>query len=116
MAAINLLRPEQITNTIYLPYVSTANAAATIIHRAYIKYINHLKLHHHQHVTTTLFPDDNPNTSHPPASTVKDPFSTTDTDCMHILQQNNATIIAQLKDLCRTYQIDNIDRLLDDNG
>jgi hypothetical protein len=115
MAAINLLRPEQSTNTVYLPYVSTANAAATIIQRAYTKYINHLKLHHHQHVTTTLFPDDNPNTSQP-ASTVKNPISTTDTDCMRTLQQNNATIIAQLKELCRTYQIDKIDRLLDDNG
>jgi hypothetical protein len=115
MAAINLLRPEQSTNTVYLPYVSPANAAATIIQRAYTKYINHLKLHHHQHVTTTLFTGDNLNTSHP-ASTVKDPISTTDTDCMHILQQNNATIIALLKDLCRTYQINNIDRLLDDNG
>jgi hypothetical protein len=51
-AAINLLRPEQITNTIYLPYVSTANAAATIIQRAYVKYINHFLSHQHQHVTT----------------------------------------------------------------
>jgi hypothetical protein len=57
----------------------------------------------------------NPHSSQP-ASTVEYPISTTDTDCMRILQQNNATIIAQLKDLCRTYQIDNIDRLLDDNG
>ena len=51
-AAINLLRPEQPTNTVYLPYVSTANAAATIIQHAYTKYINHFKAHHHQHVTT----------------------------------------------------------------
>jgi hypothetical protein len=29
-AAINLLRPQQSTNTVYLPYVSTANAAALI--------------------------------------------------------------------------------------
>ena len=51
-AAINLLRPEQPTTTVYLPYVSTANAAATIIQHAYTKYINHFKSHHHQHVTT----------------------------------------------------------------
>ena len=50
--AINLLRPEQSTNTVYLPYVSTANAAATIIQHAYTKYINHVMSHHHQHVTT----------------------------------------------------------------
>jgi hypothetical protein len=56
---------------------------------AYTKYINHL--HHHQHASTTLFADDNPHTSQP-ASTVEDPISTTDTDCMRILQQNNATI------------------------
>ena len=49
-AAINLLRPEQPTNTVYLPYVSTANAAATIIQHAYTKYINHVMPHHH--VTT----------------------------------------------------------------
>ena len=51
-AAINILRPEQSTNNVYLPYVSTANAAATIIQHAYTKYINHFKAHHHQHVTT----------------------------------------------------------------
>jgi hypothetical protein len=39
MAAINLLRPEQSTNTVYLPYVSPANAAATIIQRAYSTYL-----------------------------------------------------------------------------
>jgi len=50
-AAINLLRPEQSTNTVYLPYVSTANAAATIIQHAYTKYINHVMPHHHHHVT-----------------------------------------------------------------
>ena len=50
--AINLLRPEQSTNTVYLPYVSTANAAATIIQHAYTKYINHGMPHPHQHVTT----------------------------------------------------------------
>ena len=49
-AAINLLRPEQPTTTVYLPYVSTANAAATIIQHAYTKYINHVMPHHH--VTT----------------------------------------------------------------
>jgi len=51
-AAINLLRPEQPTTTVYLPYVSTANAAATIIQHAYTKYINHVMPHHHHHVTT----------------------------------------------------------------
>jgi len=51
-AAINLLRPEQATNTLYLPYVSTANAAATIIQHAYTKYINHVMPYHHHHVTT----------------------------------------------------------------
>jgi hypothetical protein len=49
-AAINLLRPEQPTTTAYQPYVSTANAAATIIQHAYTKYINHVMPHHH--VTT----------------------------------------------------------------
>jgi hypothetical protein len=39
-ATINLLRPKQSTNTVYLPYVSPANAAATIIKRAYSTYIN----------------------------------------------------------------------------
>jgi len=39
-ATINLLRPKQSTNTVYLPYVSPANAAATIIQRAYSTYIN----------------------------------------------------------------------------
>jgi len=53
-AAINLLRPDQSTNTVYLPYVSTANAAATILQHAYTKYINHFMSHHHQHVTTTF--------------------------------------------------------------
>jgi hypothetical protein len=48
MAAINLLRPEQTTNTVYLPYVSTANAAATIIQHAYTKYTNHFLSHQHQ--------------------------------------------------------------------
>ena len=51
-AAINLLRPEQPTTTVYLPYVSTANAAATIIQHAYTKYINHVMPHHHHDVTT----------------------------------------------------------------
>jgi hypothetical protein len=51
-AAINILRPEQATNTLYLPYISTANAAATIIQHAYTKYINHFIPHHHHHVTT----------------------------------------------------------------
>ena len=49
-AAINLLRPEQPTTTAYQPYVSTSNAAATIIQHAYTKYINHAMPHHH--VTT----------------------------------------------------------------
>ena len=49
-AAINLLRPEQPTTTAYQPYVSTSNAAATIIQHAYTKYINHVMPHHH--VTT----------------------------------------------------------------
>ena len=49
-AAINLLRPEQSTTTAYQPYVSTANAAATIIQHAYTKYINHVMPH--LHVTT----------------------------------------------------------------
>jgi hypothetical protein len=44
---INLLQPEQSTNTVYLPYVSPANAAATIIQHAY-----HFMPHHHHHVTT----------------------------------------------------------------
>jgi len=51
-AAINQLRPEQPTTTVYLPYVSTANATATIIQHAYTKYINHVMPHHHHHVTT----------------------------------------------------------------
>ena len=50
-AAINLLRPEQPTTNVYLPYVSTANAAATIIQHAYTKYINHVIPQHHHHVT-----------------------------------------------------------------
>ena len=60
-AAINILRPEQSTNNVYLPYVSTANAAATIIQHAYTtKYINHVMPHHHHHVTTNApnQPDD----------------------------------------------------------
>ena len=36
-APINLLRPKQPTTTVYLPYVSTANAAAKIIQHAYTK-------------------------------------------------------------------------------
>ena len=55
-AAINLLRPEQSTNTVCLPYVSTANAAATIIQHAYTKYINHVMPHHHHHHVTTNAP------------------------------------------------------------
>ena len=55
-AAINLLRPEQSTNTVYLPYVSTANAAATIIQHAYTKYINHVMPNHHHHNVTKNAP------------------------------------------------------------
>jgi hypothetical protein len=53
-ATINILRPEQSTNTVYLPYVSTANAAATIIQHAYTKHVNHLRLYHHQQITTNV--------------------------------------------------------------
>jgi hypothetical protein len=56
-ATINLLRPEQSTNTVYLPYVSPANAAATIIQRAYSTYINttsHSSINHHQLNTAPL--------------------------------------------------------------
>ena len=55
-ATINLLRPEQSTNNVYLPYVSTATAAAIIIQHAYAKHVNHLSLYHyhHQHVTTNV--------------------------------------------------------------
>ena len=49
---LGLLRPEQPTTNVYLPYVSTANAAATIIQHAYTKYINHVMPYHHHHVTT----------------------------------------------------------------
>jgi len=48
---LGLLRPEQPTTNVYLPYVSTANAAATIIQHAYTKYINHVIPQHHHHVT-----------------------------------------------------------------
>jgi hypothetical protein len=68
MAAINLLRPEQSTNTDYLPYVSTANAAATIIQHAYTKYINHFVSHHHQHVMTNDDPIENSPTLSPTIS------------------------------------------------
>jgi hypothetical protein len=35
-AAIQLLRPEQSTTDVYLPYISHANAAAKIIQQPYI--------------------------------------------------------------------------------
>ena len=50
-ATINLLRPEQSTNTVYLPYISTATAAARIIQHAYTKHVNHLSLYHQQSTT-----------------------------------------------------------------
>jgi hypothetical protein len=112
MAAINLLRPEQSTNTVYLPYVSTANAAATIIQRAYTKYINHLKLHHHQHVTTNDTIENSPTLS--PTISPTQPEDITQADFNYIMQmltEINNNMFTKMN-----MTLDNIDRLLDDNG
>ena len=103
-AAITLLRPEQSTNTVCLPYVSTANAAATIIQHAYTKYINHAMPHHHQHVTTNA-----------------------PTQLNDKLDAIMRAINSRFDDIIRKYKLDNYtntatdnivgdDRLLDDNG
>ena len=101
-AAINLLRPEQSTNTVYLPYVSTANAAATIIQHAYTKYINHVMPHHH--VTTNA------------PTQLEDKFEV----IMRAINSRFDDIIRKCKlDNYTNTATDNIvgdDRLLDDNG
>jgi flagellar capping protein FliD len=117
-AAINLLRPEQPTNTVYLPYVSTANAAATIIQHAYTKYINHVMPHHH--VTTNA-----PTQFEDKLDAIMRAITTRLNDIKTRLDNNNTQLdtqfdklIAKLDSYTNT-ATDNTagdDRLLDDNG
>ena len=107
-AAINLLRPEQSTNTVYLPYISTANAAATIIQHAYTKYINHVMPHHHHHVTTNA-----PTQLEDKFEAIMQAFNSRFEDIL-----KNYKSIAKLDNYTNT-ATDNIvgdNRLLDDNG
>jgi hypothetical protein len=98
LAAINLLQPEQSTNTVYLPYVSNANAAATIIQHAYTKYINH------QHVTTNDVIENTPTLSILPLHSISlknhlpssFPTSLARKTIMRNFQDNSAILIAQL--------------------
>ena len=108
MAAINLLRPEQTTKTVYLPYVSTANAAATIIQRAYVKYTNHFSSHHHQHVMTNDAIENSPTLS--PTISPTQPEVITQADFNYIMHMLDNMVTKM------NMKFDNIDRLLDDNG
>ena len=109
-AMINLLRPEQSTNTLYLPYISTANDAATIIQHAYTKHINHFMPHHHHHVTTNA------------PTQLNNIMRATITDYNTQFDTQFDNIIAKLESIIQraaVHATDNIvgdNRLLDDNG
>ena len=123
-AAINLLRPEQSTNNVYLPYVSTANAAATIIQHAYTKYINHVMPHHH---VTTNAPTQLEDKFEAIMQAFNSRFEDIQRDNNSQLDEFKHKIIAKLDNYKSIAKLDNYtntatdnivgdNRLLDDNG
>jgi len=110
-ATINLLRPEQCTNTVYLPYVSPNNAAAKIIQHAYTKHANHLRLYHHQQITTNVKIE-----NIPPTQLEVIPASRTDIMQGYINTQSVVLLRCRRRHRSRHARFITLCQLLDDNG